>query len=629
MAFKHCWADDYVAKRASADEAAGMIRSGQRVFIGSCCGEPQRLVRALFEQSHRFTGVEIIRILTLETSGISPLMSVADKTHGQNLTIRSLYSGSLKTRKLSRDIRFATPVNLSAVPRLFKSRDLPIQAALIQASPPDDFGWMSLGVSVDITLAAAQSADRVIVQVNPRMPRTLGRSFIHVDDVDVIVEHEEALLSPGEPPDMESANVIAQYIANLVEDGATIQVCPGVTHAATLLALSEKNDIGIHTQHVTDHIMRLMARGVITNRRKGLNEGKLVASGAMGSRELYEFLNDNPSIELHPSNYVNDPAVISRHRDMASMNVAMSMDLTGQAAVDAFSYNQFFGATGLLDFVRGAAQAKGGKSILMLPATYEKGKKSRIVPTLNDTAVVVPRVDVHYVVSEFGAVNLFGKSMRERAMAMISIADPAFRDELFDKAKELGLIGAGRRLGESIRGVYPVHLEETILVDGMKVVARPVKPVDERRIQQHFYDLDKNDIVARFFHEKTNFVTEESESVYRVDYVNDITIVLVTGEFGFGKVIGIGQCLRDPRTHVGEIAFSVSKPFQGKGLGKTLLFKLLKAAKENGFTGMIAYTTPGNKGMRRLFNLLPFTVKTSREDDMLLLSCSFDEPRAE
>jgi acyl-CoA hydrolase len=396
--------------------------------------------------------------------------------------------------------------------------------ALIQTSPPDDFGWMSLGVSVDITLAAALSADLVIAQVNSRMPRVLGRSFIHVNDIDVFVEYDEPLLTIRETPELEAANDIGRLIAHLIEDGSTMEIGLGSTHQATLLALADKNDLGIHTQYMTNDIMHLFSRGVITNRKKGFNEGKMVASSAIGNEDLYEFLNDNPAIEFHPSDYVNDPSVISRHHKMVSMNVAMTIDLTGQVAADALPYNNFSGVSGMFDFIRGAVQSPGGKSILLLPATALQGKKSRIVPRLDNEAVVVPRGDVHYVVSEYGAVNLFGKSFQERAMAMISIAHPSFRDELFYAAKKMGLLSTERTLTESIHGVYPIHLEEIIEIDAEQVTIRPAKPVDERRIQEHFYNLDKDDVVARFFHEKNSFVHDEVKGVSLIDYIKDLTM---------------------------------------------------------------------------------------------------------
>jgi len=563
-------------------------------------------------------------LMTLETT---PLTLIANKTKDHSLNIRSFYLGSARPKAIARNKRFITPINMSAIPRLFKSRLLPIHVALIQVSPPDDFGWMSLGVSVDITLAAAQSADLVIAQINSRMPRVLGQSFIHVNEVDCIVEHDEALLTIGDNPELPAANDIGRLIARrLIEDGSTIAIGMGTTSEAVMLALENKSDLGIHTIYLTDDIMHLFSKGVITNRKKGFNDGKMIGSCAIGSEALYEFLNDNPAIEFHPSDYVCDPTVIARHNKMVAMSVAMAMDLTGQVAADAFPQTHFSGLTGILDFLRGAVRSPGGKSILMLPSTSAQGQKSRIVPILENTAVVVPRADVHHVVTEYGAVNLFGKSFQERAMAMISIAHPDFRDELFHEAKKMGLLSAERTLHESIHGIYPIHLEETLDINGELMTIRPAKPVDERRIQEHLYSLDKDDVVARFFHEKTSFVKDEVEGVSQIDYIKDLTIVAVVGEFGFGKVVGIGEYLLEPGTNVAEIAFSISKAYQKKGLGKILLKKLTDAARQNGISGFLAYTAPQNRGMIKLFNQLPFKVKTFFDGDMLNLSSNFDEP---
>lgn len=623
MAVSIYWADNYVEKRCSGKKAIGLIRSGQRVFIGSSCGEPQYLVRELAEAADTFTDIEIVRLLSLEST---PLTLIADESRDQSFNIRSFYLGSAKTKSLAKNMRFITPMNLSAVPRLFETRRLPIHVALIQVSPPDDFGWMSLGISVDITLAAAISADLVIAQVNSRMPRVLGRSFIHVNDVDAIVEHEEALLTVGELPELDAANLIGRLVERLVDDGSTIQFSPGTTPQATLLALSDKNDIGVHTQYVTTDIMRLVSMGVITNRKKGFNNGKLVASSAIGTRNLYEFLDDNPAIEFHPSDYVNDPGVISRHNKMVSMNVPMAMDLTGQVAADALSYNHFSGVTGMLDFIRGASRSEGGKSILMLTSTSADGKKSRIVSMLKDTAIVVPRGDVQYVVTEYGAVNLFGKSLQERAMAMISIAHPDFREELFFEARKMGLLGAERSLSESLHGIYPIKLEETREIAGESITIRPAKPVDERRIQEHFYNLDKDDIYSRFFQARSRFVRDDLESMFHIDYIKNLTLLAVVGEFGFGKVVAVGEYLLDPARNIAEIAFSVSKEWQGRRLGKIILRKLSEAARENGISGLVAYTLPRNQGMLKLFKGLPYKTTTEYDGEVVELTCMFDAP---
>ena len=618
------WPDKYVENKKNVAEALKIIKPGQRVFIGSSCGEPQHLVRGLSELSNYFKDIEIILLLTLDTT---PLTLIANKTQNQSINIRSFYLGSSKSKRIARNQRFITPINMSAIPRLFKSRLLPIHVALIQVSPPDDFGWMSLGVSVDITLAAAQSADVVIAQINANMPRVLGRSFIHVNDVDYFVEYDEPLLTIGENPEMAAANDIGRLIARrLIDDGSTIAIGLGTTSDAVMLALSEKNDLGIQTMYMTNEIMHLFSKGVITNRKKGFNDGKMVANSAIGSEDLYEFLNDNPAVEFHPSDYVCKPSIIAAHNKMVAMSVAMTIDLTGQVAADAMPQTHFSGITGISDFMRGAVQSPGGKSILMLPSTGMQGKKSRIVPLLEDTAVVATRGDVHLVVTEFGAVNLFGKSLQERAMAMVSIAHPEFRDELFFEAKKMGLLGSGKTLSESIHGVYPIHLEETIVIEGETVTVRPAKPVDVRRIQEHFYNLNKDDVIARFFHEKTSFLQEEVEEVSQIDYVKDLTVVAVVGEFGFGRVVAIGEYLIDLATNVAEIAFSVSKDYQKKGMGKILLKKLASAARENHISGLVAYTSPHNRGMVKLFNQLPYKVNTFFDGDMLTLRCMFDEP---
>ena len=618
------WADNYVEKQTSAELALKHIRPGQRVFIGSSCGEPQHLVDELSKASSRFTDLEIVRLLCIESG---PLTLVANRSHSQQFNIRSFYLGSASSKKIHQNKRFTTPINLSQIPHLFKSRMMPINAALIQASPPDDFGWMSLGVSVDITLAACESADIVICQTNPNMPRVLGRSFIHVNDVDFIVEHEEELLTIQPLPDHETANTIARHISQLIDDGSTLQISLAVTNEASMTCLSKKNDLGIHSQYLSDGMMSLFSMGVINNKKKGFNDGKLVAGSAVGSNLLYEFINDNPSIEFHPSDYVNNPSIIARHNAMISLNTAMAIDLTGQVAADALPYNNYTGINGLLDFTRGAAMSKGGKSILMMTSTSDQGRKSRIVPNLYDIAVVVPRGDVQFVATEYGVVNLFGKTLQERAMALISIAHPDFRDELFSKAKELDLIDIDRKFKQAIKGVYPLKHEETITIKRIPIKFRPVKPIDERGVQEHYYTMNRGDIISRFFHEKKSFVHDQIDTTFAIDYINDLTIVATIGELGFEKIIAVGEYFRNSINNIAEIAFSVSKEYQGMGIAKILQKKLTIAARDNGVKGLVAYTSPENKGMIKLFHKLPFMIQSKKEDDMIVLTCLFSDPK--
>ena len=422
----------FKSKLRTADEAVRMIRSGQRVFIGSSCGEPQHLVNALLDNANFFSDVEIVRLLSLEGSVMSLM---ADEHRGHKFHVRSIYQGSDQTKNLRANKRFITPLNLCAVPDLFKKKMLPLHFALIQVSPPDDNGWMSLGISVHVTLAAARSAAVVIAQVNSMMPRTPGHSFIHLDDASVIVEQEEELLSAFDLPAYESASEIAAITANLIDDGATIQLGLAELSPSIAKALAQKTDLGVHTEILTDDLMELVSRGVVTNRHKTLNEGKVIASGAIGSQELYRSLHNNVVIEFRPSDYVNNPAIIAQNSKMVAINFARTMDLSGQVYADALPHNHFSGVTGMFDFILGTSMSPGGKSIMVIPARSIDGKTSRIIPKADGGAIVIPKGYVSYVVSEFGMVNLLGKNIEERAMAMI--VDGRVRADLSTRKVEI------------------------------------------------------------------------------------------------------------------------------------------------------------------------------------------------
>ncbi|PID77373.1 MAG: acetyl-CoA hydrolase [Deltaproteobacteria bacterium] len=619
------WADAYLKKKVRAKEAVGKIRSGQRVFLGSGCGEPQKLIQTLVDASGGFSGLEVVRLFGRETASLT---AVADRTHDTSLNVRSIYLGATADSNIARQKRFITPMNMSDIPMLFTSRRMPLDAAVVQVSPPDDFGWMSLGIAVDVSMAAVRSADMVIVQVNSRMPRIMGQSFIHVNDVDWIVECDEELITVTPPANRSrQAQQMGKHAVGLIEDGATLQIGLAAVSQATMEALSCKNDLGVHSQFMIDDIMHLYSTGNITNKKKGLNEGKMVASMAIGSSSLYEFLHDNPAVDFHPSDYVNNPFIIARHNRMVSINMARAMDITGQVSAEATAATHFGGVSGIPDFVRGARQSPGGKSILLLFAVNETGAglTSNIVAKLGELETVVPRGDVHYVVTEFGAVNLFGKSIQERVIAMISIAHPQFREELFAQAKELGYIGSERSLGEAAQAVYPVQLEETIERDGEQILIRPAKPVDDRRIQEHYYNLPQKDVESRFFCKKKIFSLDEIESHSFVDYVNDLTLIAVTGEMGFGRVVGVAECMKIEAQNMAEVAFSVTEEYQGKGIGRFFIHKLAAIARENGIAGLVAVTNPGNKAMIHLFKSLPYRVESVIEDGDMVLTCRFSE----
>jgi len=446
-----------------------------------------------------------------------------------------------------------------------------------------------------------------------------------VDDVDYIVEHDEELLTVYPTPEMKGADRVAKLLSSLIEDGSTLHISPGFTPELICAALGDKTDLGIHSLMILDVMKDLAGRGVITNRKKGFNEGKMVASGAVGSEELYRYLDRNPAIEFRPCDYVSNPVMIARHSKMTAINRVTSVDLKGQVAADGIAQNHFSDVAGLVDFSRGAAMAPGGKSIVVVQSTSDDGQHSNIVLEQAAGAVAIPAADVTYVITEYGAVNLFGKNVQERAMAMISIAHPDFRERLFEQGRHMGLIGQERKLYESQFGVYPAWLEEVVAIAGQKVTLRPVKTVDDRLIQEHFYEMDEKDIAKRFFGRKHHFYWDEMKDMFIVDYTKNCSIVAYVGEEGYGRIVGIGGYFLEG-SGAGEVAYSVAKDWQGKGIAVRLQQKVVDAALANGLVGLDAVVLKENFSMLALFKKLPYQIRTKYEDGILTLKCRFDEP---
>lgn len=423
------------SRSVSAAEAVRIIQPGQRIFVGSGAAEPQSLVTALAERSAELHGNEIVHILTL---GVAPY---CDPHFSAAFRHNALFIGANVREAVGQGRADYTPVFLSEVPRLFRSGRLPLDAALIQVSPPDAEGFCTYGVSVDVVKAAAESAPIVIAEVNARMPHTCGENRIHVDRFHALVSVDTPLLEsvPGEPDETSSA--IGRWIAELVEDGSTLQLGIGSVPNAVLRNLHERRDLGIHTEMFSDGLIDLIQAGVVTGARKTLLPGKIVTSFCMGSRRLYDFVDGNPDCEFRSSEFTNDPANIARNERMVAINAALEVDLTGQVCADSIGSRFYSGIGGQVDFIRGAARSPGGKPIIALHSTAKNGTVSRIAPHLQEGAgVVTTRGDVHYVVTEYGIADLWGRTVRERAMELINIAHPAFRDELRYAARERHLI---------------------------------------------------------------------------------------------------------------------------------------------------------------------------------------------
>jgi 4-hydroxybutyrate CoA-transferase len=429
------WMDDYKSKLRSAADAVGLIESGDCVYYGGNAAIPQTLVRALAARRDELHDVQLNHVLLV---GDDPLSAPGMEGHFRH---NSLFVGPADRQAVNDGRADYVPIFLHMIPRLFRDKIVPLDVTMVQVSPPDEHGFMSLGVETLASVAACQAAKTVVVQVNEKMPRVLGDCFLHVNRVSAIVEHTEPLPLLRAQPATEVEKTIARNVIGLLQPGATVQMGIGGIPDSVYEAMEGNLELGIHTEMMSDGAMRAIERGVVTGTRKTLHPGKVVITFALGSDQLYAFLDNNPLIEAHPVNYVNDPEIVSRNDNMIAVNSAIEVDLTGQVCSDSIGSYIYSGFGGQVDFIRGAARSRGGRPVIALPSSAKGGLMSRIVPYLKEGAgVVTSRADVHYVVTEHGVANLFGKNLRERVEALVLIADPRFQDDLLRAAKERKLL---------------------------------------------------------------------------------------------------------------------------------------------------------------------------------------------
>jgi acetyl-CoA hydrolase len=422
---------DWRERIVSPAEAAEKIRSGQRVFLTGNCSTPKVFAEALCKRYQELHNVEIVQLLDLGAGDfITPEMS-------EHIRINSLFISSKVRRGVNEGLADFTPVFLYEIPTLFRSGRLVLDVAVIHVAPPDAHGYCSFGVEVGVTMSAAKHAGLVIAEVNPNMPRTLGDSFIHVSQIDHFVMVDYPLPEMHPEPSTVVQEQIARHIAELIPDGATLQTGIGGIPDAVLRKLTNHKNLGIHTELFSDGVMEMIERGVITCAAKTLHQGKVVAGFVLGTQKLYDYIHDNPIVELHPTEYVNDPFIIAQNDRMVSINSALEVDITGQVCADSIGPKLFSGVGGQVDFVRGASRSKGGMSFIALPSTAKDDQINRIVPQLKPGAgVTTSRNDVRCIVTEYGVADLFGRTMSERVYALISVAHPKFRDELEAYARQ-------------------------------------------------------------------------------------------------------------------------------------------------------------------------------------------------
>lgn len=607
----------YEKKQVTIDDAIKkFIQPGNRIFIDSGCSEPIDLTKKLIELGLKLPDVEILHFLSLSDLDYYKTVGGIEDLFRHN----AFFIGKSLRKYIREGQADYTPILLSEIPRLFKLGKMHLDTALIQVSPPDKYGYCSFGINVDIVKPIAEVADCVVAEINPKMPRTWGDSFIHMDEIDafIISNHDIIEYSYGKPD--KTANDIAKYVASLIENESTIQMGIGVIPNAVTDALQQKKDLGVHSEVFSDGIVDLVEQGVITCKKKTIHKDKIICSFVMGSKKLYDFVNDNPMVEFHPSDYTNDPYIISQNKRQVAINAALSVDLTGQVNSDSIGHTFFSGIGGQVDFVRGAARAKYGKPIMVIPstATLKDGTVvSRIVPYLQPgSGVVITRGDVHYVVSEWGIAYLYGKSIRERVLQMINIAHPDFREELLEKAKEWNYVYSDQKLPISIDGrisIYPQKYEIMITLKNEKIIKiRPVKPTDERMIQELHYSLDDKDRYMRFFTPMKDFRHKKMAPMVNIDYSTDMILVAVDEVNDQEKIIAMGGFFKTSQPSLAELLFVVHTDWRGLGLTRFLLPFLVQIGRELNYKSLGGSILLGNNAMLHVINTSGYEIKFRR-----------------
>jgi acyl-CoA hydrolase/GNAT superfamily N-acetyltransferase len=601
-------------KFTGLDRIFANIRPGDRIFLGTACAEPQFLVRALTEyvrsNPKAIFDTEVLQVWTL---GVAPSK---DDSLQRHLRYNSFFIGNNTRSAVNRGQADYTPIFLSQVPSLFRRRLVPIDVALIQVSLPDEHGYFSLGVSVDIVKAAVETAGLVVAQINPRMPRTYGDGFVHLDQIDFAVLMEEPLLEFDAPAPDKIASQIGRYVARVVQDGDTIQVGYGSIPNAVLPALAHKKHLGVHTELLTDGIVELIRAGAVDNTRKSVDRGKTVTSFCMGRQSTYEFIDGHPGIEFRGIDCTNDPLVLARQENMTAINSAMEIDLTGQSTAESIGPTFYSGIGGHADFMRGAVLAKGGTSILALQSTAENGEVSRIVPYVKQGAgVTLNRGDIHYVVTEYGIAYLHGKNIRERAMDLISIAHPKFRSWLIWQAKELNLIYKDQAFIAGEAGRYPEHLEtQKTTRSGLSLMLRPVKITDEPLLKSFFYSLSDRSLYTRFMTARKDMPHEKLQEYTVIDYTKEMVILAVVKREEQETVVGLAEYYMDEEDLSANVAFTVRDDHQNKGIGTELLTYIVYIARREGLKSLTAEVLTENRPMMRVFQKLGLPMETTTAD---------------
>lgn len=617
MRYDQDWQTQYADMVATPQEALVHLKSGQRVFIGTGCGAPQELIAAMTARGRSVTDVEIIQLIT---KGDAPY---ASKKLSDSFTLNAFFISSNIREVIQEGFGDYTPILLSDVPQLLDSGAMPIDLALIQVTPPDTYGRVSLGVSVDIVKSAIGNASLVIAEVNPNMPWTHGDTLVDVFDLDILVPVDRPILERELDPPNEIALKIAKSAVALIPNGSTIQLgigrVPGYGRIPQVVMrfLSERKDIGFHTEMISDAIIPLIESGAVTGAMKSIDRGKITASFCMGTKKLYDYIHDNPLFSFRPTEYINDPNVIGKHRRMVSVNMALEIDLTGQVCSDSVGGRFYSGVGGQVDFNRGAAKSERGRAIIVLPSVSSDGTRSLVVSALQPgSGVVINRASVHYVVTEHGVAYLHGKSIQERAMELISIAHPDFREQLFREAVAARYLRPDlARFGNRFTLPGEEGMRATFLLeDGTQVNFRSIRSTDEPHMRDLIHNLSQETIYYRFMSHQQRFTSRQIQDFVYIDHRRDVAVVATLPDVQGEQIIAVGTYYLNESTNKAEVAFVVRDSWQSKGLGTFIFQHLIKIAKRNGIAGFTAEVLRENERMQSVFNNSGLRVTSSLEE---------------
>jgi acyl-CoA hydrolase len=598
------------------------LKSGNRIFIGSGAAVPNALIDDLIANSKQLHDIETVHILTLSEN------VWAKAEHKDLFKVNSLFIGGKNIREAIAEGRGDyTPCFISDIPRLFNENSLPLDAALIMVSPPDEYGYCSLGVSVDIVSSAVKAAKYVIAQINPKMPRTNGHSFVHLNQIHAWINVAQDLPQVIPPEFDRRTEQIGQYASMLIENGATLQIGIGKIPEAVLRYLANHKDLGIHSEMVSDGIIDLMLKGAINNRKKTFHKGKAVATYCVGSQKVYDFVDGNPHIEFYPSEHVNSPVNIARNDNMVSINSAIEVDLTGQVVSDSIGYQFYSGIGGQVDFVRGSSLSKGGKPIIALPSTTRDGKISRIVAHITEGGgVVTSRGHVSYVVTEFGIASLQGKSIRERALELIRIAHPKFRDQLLaDVRKHYWVPEYQESSPSSVPELGDVELKKFTFAN-IDYTLRPLAPADERKLQEFFYSHNKETLIMRYNHHITQMTREKSCNLVSVNQHVDLALCFTRRDYLGEAIQAVARYYYIESINSGEVAFVIKESLRGRGMATTLLGEMIAIAKIRKLDSLVACVRRDNSSMLKVFERSGFIRQPSDDFDEVSLKLSLIDP---